>query len=60
VYVIFLEIDGGKVQVSTKGGSFPRWRNRREIVYVAPDQTLMTVAVTGAGAAFFAGVPAPL
>src|SRR5215207_8463656 len=44
----------------TKGGSFPRWRNPKEIVYIAPDLTLMSVAVTGAGATFAAAVPAPL
>jgi Tol biopolymer transport system component len=60
VYVMALEAGGGKVQVSTKGGSFPRWRNPKEIVYVAPNQTLMSVAVSGAGATFSAGVPAPL
>jgi dipeptidyl aminopeptidase/acylaminoacyl peptidase len=60
VYVMSLESSGGKVQVSTKGGSIPRWRNPKEIVYFAPDQTLMSVAVTGAGAAFAAGVPVPL
>ena len=59
VYVMSLEPGGGKVQVSTQGGSFPRWRNPNEIVYVAPDQTLMSVAVTGAGATFAAGVPSP-
>jgi eukaryotic-like serine/threonine-protein kinase len=60
VYVMSLERAGGKVQVSTKGGSFPRWRNPKEIVYVAPDQTLMSVGVAGSGDAFAAGVPAPL
>ncbi|AMY08399.1 translocation protein TolB [Luteitalea pratensis] len=60
VYVMSLEPGGGKVQVSTRGGSFPRWRNRNEIVYVAPDQTLMSVAVTGAGATFAAGAPSAL
>jgi Tol biopolymer transport system component len=60
VYVMSLDPGGGKVQVSKKGGSFPRWPNPKEIVYVAPDQTLMSVAVTGAGATFSASVPAPL
>jgi hypothetical protein len=55
-----LEPGGGKVQVSTKGGSFPRWRNPKEIVYLGPDQSLMSVAVTGTGATFSAGVPVRL
>jgi len=61
VYVLSREGGGGKAQVSTGGGTFPRWRrDGREIVYLAPDQTLMSVPVTGAGAAFKAGTPAPL
>jgi len=60
VYVMSLEPGGGKVQVSTKGGGFPRWRNPKEIVYVAPDQTMMSVPVTGAGPAFSASLPVPL
>jgi hypothetical protein len=60
VYVKALEPGGGKVQVSTTGGAFTRWRNPREIVYLAPDQTLMSVVVNGAGTASTVGVPVPL
>jgi hypothetical protein len=60
VYVMSLEPGGGKVLVSPKGGSFPRWRRPNEIVYLAPDQTLMSVPVTGAGGTFSAGLPVPL
>jgi serine/threonine protein kinase/Tol biopolymer transport system component len=55
VYVISRE-GGGKAQISTGGGSFPRWRrDGREIVYLAPDQTVMSVPVSGSGRTFQAG-----
>jgi Tol biopolymer transport system component len=60
VYVISLEPGGGKVQVSSAGGTFPRWRNAREIVYLALDQTITSVAVTGSGPSFRAGAVTPL
>lgn len=50
----------GKAQVSTNGGSFPRWRHPQEIVYVGLDRMLMSVPVTGSGTTFRAGVPTPL
>ena len=47
----------GKTQVSTRGGSRPLWaRNGRELFYLAPDGTLMSVSVA-AGAAWSAGTP---
>jgi predicted Ser/Thr protein kinase len=61
VYVLSRESGGGKAQVSSGGGTFPRWRrDGREIVYLTPDQTVMSVPVSGAGAAFKAGTPTPL
>jgi Tol biopolymer transport system component len=37
---------GGKWQVSSAGGLFPEWRrDGRELFYVAPDNTLMSVSV---------------
>jgi Tol biopolymer transport system component len=61
VYVLSRESGGGKAQVSSGGGTFPRWRHDgREIVYLRPDQTVMSVPVSGAGAAFKAGTPTPL
>jgi hypothetical protein len=61
VYVMSLQPGGGKVQVSTNGGTFPRWRrDGKEIVYMALDQTLMNVAVSGSGLSFRAGTPAAL
>ena len=42
----FPEVNSGRWQVSTKGGTQPLWaRNGQEIFYVAPDGTLMQVAV---------------
>ena len=47
----------GKTQVSTRGGSRPLWaRNGRELFYLAPDGTLMSVSVAP-GAAWSAGTP---
>jgi Tol biopolymer transport system component len=46
---VFLQaIDGGaRSQVSTGGGSFPRWRDDgREIVYLDPDRRLWGVPET--------------
>jgi dipeptidyl aminopeptidase/acylaminoacyl peptidase len=61
VYVMSLQPGGGKVQVSTNGGTFPRWRrDGREIIYMALDQTLMNVAVNGSGPSFRAGTPGSL
>jgi hypothetical protein len=55
-----LEQGGGKSQLSTNGGTFPRWRSPQEIVYLTPDQTLTSVPVTGSGSTFRAGVAKPL
>jgi eukaryotic-like serine/threonine-protein kinase len=42
---------GNKWQVSTGGGSEPRWRrDGRELFYLAPDGTLMAVAITATSA----------
>ena len=51
---------GGKWQVSTGGGFSPRWSsNGKELFYVAPDGTVMSVEVSGSGA-FQSGAPKPL
>ncbi len=53
VYVTSLEGGGGKAQISTGGGTFPRWRrDGREIVYLGADQMLMSIIVSGSGARF--------
>jgi Tol biopolymer transport system component len=49
-----------KWQVSTAGGSQPRWRaDGKELYFVAPDGKLMAAPIT-ANATFSAGTPAPL
>jgi len=51
---------GGKWQVSTEGGMSPRWNNNgKELFYVAPDGTVMSVEVSG-NAVFQSGTPKPL
>jgi hypothetical protein len=50
----------GKWQISTGGGSAPRWRgDAREIFYVAGDRNVYAVEVA-AGESFQAGTPRPL
>ncbi len=52
--------NGGKWMVSRGGGVMARWaRNSKELFYVAPDNTMMSVEVE-TGAAFHAGAPRPL
>ena len=51
----------GKWQVSTEGGSQPRWRrDGKELYYIGPDSRLMAVAVDTAGGTFKAGLPTVL
>ncbi|MFN2386656.1 MAG: type II toxin-antitoxin system VapB family antitoxin [Thermoanaerobaculia bacterium] len=60
VYVRPFSTSGGKWQISSAGGSFPRWRrDGKELFFVAPDKTLMAAEIT-AGSGFAAGVPRPL
>jgi hypothetical protein len=48
---------GERWQVSSAGGVQPRWRrDGRELFYIAPDSTMMTVAV-GEGRPFRASAP---
>ena len=50
-----------RLPVSSAGGVDPRWRrDGREILYLAPDGTIMAVAVTIAGSAVTLGKPTPL
>ncbi len=57
VYVVPFPGPGGKWQVSTAGGSYPKWRrdDGKELCYFAPDNTLMAATVTGDGSGFEAG-----
>jgi eukaryotic-like serine/threonine-protein kinase len=51
----------GKWQVSTAGGTQPRWRaDGKELYFIAPDSKLMAVPVNGSSAAFEAGTPVAL
>lgn len=59
----FPNVDQGRWQVSTNGGTEPLWaRSGREIFYLAPDGTLMGAPVETPrnGASFVAGPPAAL
>jgi len=61
VYVASLASGGGKWQISTAGGSFPRWRrDGAEIFYLAPDNRLMAASVNGKGSSFEVGAVTPL
>jgi Tol biopolymer transport system component len=60
VYVTSFPGHEGKWQISSGGGSAPRWRrDGREIFYVAPDSRIHSVEVRPGGA-FEAGAPKPL
>ena len=61
IYVAPFSGQGGKRQISTNGGNTPRWsRNGSELVYVAPDNTLMAAQVNGKGTTFDVGAVTPL
>jgi len=53
------KVNDGRWQVSTGGGSRPTWaRNGRELFYIDPGNTLLSVGVQTAGPTFTAGNPA--
>jgi dipeptidyl aminopeptidase/acylaminoacyl peptidase len=62
VYVRTFPESGGKWQISTTGGSQPRWRaDGKELFYVAPDRRLMAVPIeTGTDGSLSAGQPVAL
>ena len=61
IYVAPFPGPGGKRQISTSGGGFPRWRrDGTEIFYLAPDNKLMVAAVSGKGSSFEVGAVKPL
>jgi Tol biopolymer transport system component len=50
-----------QVQISTHGGAQPRWRrDGKELYYVAPDNTIMAVAIDTRSGTVRAGTPQPL
>ncbi len=61
IYVAPFPGPGGKWQISTAGGSSPRWRrDGAEIFYLAPDNKLMAATVNGKGSSFEVGAVRPL
>jgi hypothetical protein len=56
IYVAPFPGPGGKWQISTAGGYYPRWRHDgSEIFYLTPDNRLMAASVNGKGAGFEVG-----
>ena len=56
VYVAPFPGPGGKWQISTAGGVWPRWRrDGNEIFYLSPGRALMAAAVNGKGSSFEVG-----
>ncbi len=61
VYVAAFPGPGSKIQVSTTGGTEPRWRaDGKELYYFARDNRLMAVEITMGGSAFDVGKVVPL
>lgn len=58
IYVRPLSASAGKWQISTGGGSYPRWRrDGKELFYLSRDRKLMAVPINSSGAAIEAGIP---
>jgi Tol biopolymer transport system component/predicted Ser/Thr protein kinase len=56
IYVASFPGSGGKWQISTAGGTFPRWRrDGSEIFYLGPDNKLMVASVSSKGVGFEVG-----
>lgn len=61
IYVRPFPEAGGKWQVSTGGGTQPRWgRNGQELLYVAPDARLMAAPISVIQGAIDTGTPVAL
>ncbi|MBI3664831.1 MAG: PD40 domain-containing protein [Acidobacteria bacterium] len=61
VYVQGFPKSGGKFQVSTNGGGWPRWRrDGKELYYLGPDRKMMAVEVKATATAFETGRPREL
>jgi Tol biopolymer transport system component len=61
IYVAPFPGPGGKRQISTAGGNWPRWRrDGTEIFFLSPDNKLMAAAVNGKGPSFEVGAVKPL
>jgi Tol biopolymer transport system component len=61
IYVQSIPTGGAKWQISTAGGSEPRWRrDGKELFYIASDQKLMAVPMKVSAAGVEAGTPQAL
>ena len=61
IYVQPFPGPGGRWQVSTAGGTDPRWRaDGKELFFIAPDLKLMAAAVQVSGSVFESGSPTAL
>jgi Tol biopolymer transport system component len=61
IYVQPFPGPGRKFEVSTAGGTFPRWRaDGKELFFIAPNAKLMSVPVKISGSTFEAGSPIAL
>jgi Tol biopolymer transport system component len=61
IYVVPFPGPGDKVQVSTNGGNFPRWRrDGKEIFYLGSNSRMMAAAVDGTGPLFRVGADTAL
>jgi serine/threonine protein kinase len=61
VYVQAFPASGAKHLVSANGGRHPRWSaDGKELFYIAPDSTLMSVSIKEAGSELHAGAPLAL
>jgi len=53
VYMVPFPGPGGKWQVSSGGGCYPRWRHdAKELFYLSPDNKVMAIAVNAGGSSF--------
>jgi hypothetical protein len=58
IYVRPFPGPGGQWQISTGGGTSPRWRSDgKELYYLTPDNKLMSAAATAQGGTFQPGTP---
>lgn len=61
VYIVPFPGPGGKWQVSSGGGDYPRWRrDGRELYYLALDSRIMATEVKASGSSFVIGTVRPL
>ncbi len=61
IYVQSFPPSGGKWQISTNGGTKARWRkDSKELFYIAPDRTLMSVQLASDDKTFEHSAPEPL